>query len=299
MTREIEAATTAAHLESAVVRSAGTGRPEQFDRLLTEPGEGKVSRVSKGPETRESQAPRAPENRETMPPDARNLSESLPPGVETFLKLKSSESGPDWHKQFRKNQEGYRKGLGEAEEDYKAKEKEFLDKMKPGDPNGLAAREKKAVDSINEKKLALEDNMNKVKPSDREKVFGMVGAFLTTNNPELKRAIKQELQGMGAGNVVGALDDFTSTVEKNESTIYEAETARGKFNESADTFGVLNQFYRRTLEEASRREARPGDSEELQRLGKKQGEIESWNKVPPKPELDLDFHMKKDKGIDI
>ncbi|MBI1271539.1 hypothetical protein GC174_14005 [bacterium] len=209
-----------------------------------------------------------------------------------------------WLKQFKENQPDYEKSLDKADRYLSEKRKAYLDRMMPGQPDGLEAEVDKGLKALNVSKANLASAIDGF-PGEDERLSA---AIITTQYidqiasqfPEAEREkadILEQMKQSGFGVLIKPLQDYEKTILQYRPAFQERVDLGAQYLGAIKNKSSLNDIYARGLAKAGRVEPenRSFQTRKDQLMLENQRLKEEGSKVFVLPEFDPLPRIKEDE----
>lgn len=225
------------------------------------------------------------------------------PGDKEIGNLEEKEfraANAPWLKQFKENQPDYEKSLNKAGAHLSEKRTAFLNRMKPGQPDGLEADCERGIEALTRSRQTLESSIDGLSgEEDRRAAASITSRYidhLGNSSPEaemLRAGILDDMKNSGFGSLIKPLLNHSNQINKYRPDILERQELTEQFRDAITNKSNLNDIYGKGLSKARRVEPENKSfetrseqlREENRRLKEESSKLSSQPEFDPYPRL--------------
>ena len=225
------------------------------------------------------------------------------PGDKEIGNLEEKEfraANAPWLKQFKENQPDYEKSLNKAGAHLSEKRTAFLNRMKPGQPDGLEADCERGIEALTRSRQKLESSIDGLSgEEDRRAAASITSRYidhLGNSSPEaemLRAGILDDMKNSGFGSLIKPLLNHSNQINKYRPDILERQELTEQFRDAITNKSNLNDIYGKGLSKAGRVEPENKSfetrseqlREENRRLKEESSKLSSQPEFDPYPRL--------------
>ena len=225
------------------------------------------------------------------------------PGDKEIGNLEEKEfraANAPWLKQFKENQPDYEKSLNKAGAHLSEKRTAFLNRMKPGQPDGLEADCERGLEALTMSRQALESSIDGFSgEADRRSAASIASLYIdhiADKSPEAEQdraRILEQMKRSGFSSMIKPLQDYGTQLDKYRPAFQERLELTEQFRDAITNKSNLNDIYGKGLSRAGRVE--PDNKsfetrseqlrEENRRLKEESSKLSSQPEFDPYPRL--------------